>query len=186
MKKNINRIPIIAVGMLCLTYVLGCHKVKIVTATTSDLNIYPYLQNNPALFSEWAKIVDKSGYAGFLTAYGSYTMFAPTNDAVHLYLTEVNKASVDVFTEAEAKAIVTFHLIQDTLGTSSFKDGKLPTITMYGQFLVAGVTNTGGCSSININRQALITQGNIRTGNGYIHALDHVLKPASKSTAQLI
>ncbi len=186
MKKNFNRIIFIAVSVICLGCISSCHKVKIVTATTSDLNIYPYLQSNPSQFSEWAKIVDKSGYAGFLTAYGSYTMFAPTNDAVHLYLTDVNKASVDAFTQAEAKDIVTFHLIQDTLATNMFKDGKLPTVTMYGQYLVSGVTNTGGVSSITINRQALITQGNIRTGNGYIHALDHVLKPATKSSAQLI
>src|SRR6476469_7151212 len=99
MKQKVNRILVIAVSMICLAYAIGCHKVKIVTATTSDLNIYPYLQNNPSQFSEWAKIVDKSGYAGFLTAYGSYTMFAPTNDAVRLYLTDVNKPSVDAFTE---------------------------------------------------------------------------------------
>ena len=46
MKKNVNRILVIAVSMICLGYVIGCHKVKIVSATTSDLNIYPYLQNN--------------------------------------------------------------------------------------------------------------------------------------------
>jgi len=186
MKQNVNRILIIVISVIFLAYGIGCHKVKIVTTTTSDLNIYPYLQANPTEFSEWTKIVEKSGYAGFLTAYGSYTMFAPTNDAVHLYLTEVNKPNVDAFTEAEAKAIVTFHLIQDTLPTNTFKDGKLPTVTMYGQFLISGVTNTNGVSTININRQALIVQGNIRTGNGLIHSLDHVLKPATKSSAQLI
>ena len=121
---------------MCLTCFSSCHKIKIETSTTSDLNIYPYLKNNPANYSEWAKIVEKSGYAGFLTAYGSYTMFAPTNDAVKLYLTDVNKPSVDAFTEAEAKDIVKFHLLQDTLATNTFKDGKLPTVTMYGQYLV--------------------------------------------------
>jgi uncharacterized surface protein with fasciclin (FAS1) repeats len=186
MKKNITRIALVTVSFMCFTCFNSCHKVKIETLTTSDLNIYPYLQSNPDQFSEWAKIIDKSGYAGFLIAYGSYTMFAPTNDAVKLYLAEVNKASVNDFTEAEAKNIVTFHLIQDTLTTNTFKDGKLPAITMYGQYLVAGVTNTNGVSTITINRQALLIQGNIKTGNGYIHALDHVLKPATKSSAQLI
>ena len=186
MKKNINRIAVIAIFMGCFASFNGCQKIKIETLTTSDLNIYPYLRSNPTDFSEWAKIVDKSGYAGFLTAYGSYTMFAPTNAAVTLYLKDVNKTSVDAFTEAEAKDIVKFHLLQDTITTNSFKDGKLPTVTMYGQYLVAGVTNTAGISSITINRQAILTQGNIKTGNGYIHALDHVLKPAVKSSAQLI
>jgi uncharacterized surface protein with fasciclin (FAS1) repeats len=186
MKKNINGITFIALCMILFSCFSSCKKTNIELTTTSDLNIYPYLQSNPSQFSEWAKIVDKSGYAGFLTAYGSYTMFAPTNDAVKLYLTDVSKTSVDAFTEAEAKDIVKFHLLQDTLATNSFKDGKLPAVTMYGQYLVAGVTNTSGVSSVTINRQALITQGNVRTGNGYIHALDHVLKPAVKSSAQLI
>ena len=187
MKKNSNGIVFIALSMMCLAAGFSsCHKTEIVTATTSDLNIYPYLQSNPDKFSDWAKIIDKSGYAGFLTAYGSYTMFAPTNDAVGLYLTDVGKSSVDAFTQAEAKDIIKLHLLQDTLATNTFKDGKLPAVTMYGQYLVSGVTNTGGVSTITINRQALITQGNIRTGNGYIHALDHVLKPAVKSSAQLI
>ena len=112
MKKNINRITFIAVSMLCLVWFGGCRKTKIDTMTTSDLNIYPYLKENSTEFSEWAKIVEKSGYAGFLTAYGSYTMFAPTNAAVGLYLTDVGKASVDAFTVAEAKDIVKLHLMQ--------------------------------------------------------------------------
>lgn len=186
MKKKINGNIIIGVSMLFLASFGSCHKANIDILTTSDLNIYPYLQANPNQFSEWSKIIDKSGYAGFLTAYGSYTLFAPTNDAVKLYLAEVSKSSVNDFSVDEAKNLVKFHLLEDTLSTSNFKDGKLPTVTMYGQFLVSGVTNTSGVSSITINRQAILLQGNIKTGNGYIHALDHVLKPATKSTAQLI
>jgi uncharacterized surface protein with fasciclin (FAS1) repeats len=186
MKKIIKIIAATALSIVSILFLNSCKKVEIESFTTTDLNIYPYLQNNPAQFSEWAKIVEKSGYAGFLTAYGAYTMFAPTNDAVKLYLAEVNKSSVDAFTEAEAKDLVTFHLLQDTIATSTFKDGKLPTVTMYGQYLVTGVTNDAGVSNVSVNRQALITQGNIRAGNGFIHVIDHVLKPATKSTAQLI
>jgi uncharacterized surface protein with fasciclin (FAS1) repeats len=186
MKKIINGAALVVITICCIISLSRCKKIEIQTATTSDLNIYPFLQANGDQFSEWAKIVEKSGYAGYLTAYGTYTMFAPTNDAVKAYLAEVSKTSVDNFTEAEAKSLVTFHLIQDTLPTNTFKDGKLPTITMYGQYLVVGVTNISGVSSFLINRQGIITQGNIYTGNGYIHAIDHVLKPASKSSAQVI
>lgn len=185
MKKLLTGITVMAVSMLFFLNFSSCKKTEIDVLTTSDLNIYPYLQSKSE-FSDWVKIIDKSGYAGFLTAYGSYTMFAPTNDAVKLFLTDINKSSVDAITESEAKDIVRLHLIQDTIPTSSFKDGKLASITMYGQYLVTGVTNTAGVSSINVNRQALLTQGNIRTGNGLIHVLDHVLRPAVKSTAQLI
>ena len=110
MKKLITGITIVALSMLFFLNFSSCKKTEIDVLTTSDLNIYPYLQSKPE-FSEWVKIINKSGYDGFLTAYGSYTMFAPTNDAVKLFLTDINKTSVDAITEAEAKDIVKLHLI---------------------------------------------------------------------------
>jgi uncharacterized surface protein with fasciclin (FAS1) repeats len=186
MKTTFKRLAILGIGVFGFAYFLGCKKVEIVQTTTSDVNIYDYLKQHPDSFSEIVKIVDKSGYSGFLNAYGSYTMFAPTNNGVKLYLGEINKTSVDQLTEDEAKNIVKFHLLEDTLTTASFKDGKLPLVTMYGQYLVTGVANDKGLSSFLINRQALVTQGNLRTGNGFIHAIDHVLKPATKTLSQLM
>jgi uncharacterized surface protein with fasciclin (FAS1) repeats len=185
MKKNIVN-PIIAVVFITmLGFFSRCKKIDIVQTTTSDVNIYDYLKQRPDKFSSLVSVIDKSGYAGFLNAYGSYTIFAPTNEAVTLYLGEINK-TIAQLTENEAKDIVKFHLFEDTLTTSSFKDGKLPLVTMYGQYLVTSIDITGGVSSFNINRQALVKEANIRTGNGFIHSIDHVLKPASKSLAQLI
>lgn len=185
MKKYLSIIGSALVGLLIIFYTGSCKKIKYVESTTSDLNIYGYIKANPTKYSFITAIVDKSGYAGFLNAYGSYTMFVPTDSAVALYLTEVNKTLASL-TEKEAQDIVKFHLLQDTLPTNTFKDGKLPTITMYGQYLVTGVVNDLGISTILVNRQGTITQGNIKTGNGLIHQINRVLKPASKSIAELI
>ncbi len=185
MKKYVSITVTILSGMLIMFYANSCKKIKYVEATTGDLNIYGYIKSNPDKYSSITQIVDKSGYAGFLNAYGSYTMFVPTDSAVKIYLTEINK-TIGALTEKEAQDIVKFHLLEDTLLTSTFKDGKLPTITMYGQYLTTTVINKGGASVIEVNRQGVITAPNIRTGNGYIHQVDRVLKPASKSVAQLI
>jgi len=185
MKKHLSILVSAIVGLLIIFYAGSCKKISYVQSTTSDLNIYGYIKANPDKYSSITAIVDKSGYAGFLNAYGSYTMFVPTDSAVSIYLTEVNK-TLTALTEKEAQDIVKFHLLQDTLATNTFKDGKLPTITMYGQYLVTGVVNDKGVSTILVNRQGTITQGNIRTGNGLIHQIDRVLKPASKSVAELI
>ncbi len=185
MRKYLSILIVIVAGLLFLICNPGCKKIEFVQNTTSDLNIYSYIKANPDKYSSMTTIVDKSGFASFLDAYGSYTMFVPTNDAVALYLTEVNK-SLSGLTETEAQDIVKLHLLQDTLATGSFKDGKLPTITMYGQYLVSEVINNGGVSSILVNRQGTITLGNIRTGNGLIHQINKVLKPATKSVAELI
>ena len=186
MNKTFKRLAVFGIGIIGFAYFIGCKKVEIVKATTTDVNIYDYLKQHPDSFSELVKIIDKSGYAGFLNAYGSYTMFAPTNSGVKLYLGEISKTSVDQLTEDQSKTIVKFHLLQDTLTTASFKDGKLPLVTMYGQYLVTGVNNDKGVSNFSINRQALVSQGNLKTGNGYIHAIDNVLKPATKSLSQLM
>jgi uncharacterized surface protein with fasciclin (FAS1) repeats len=186
MKKYIHTLVLAMAGIAMVCYYSSCKKVDIVKSTTTDVNIYEYFKENPDSFSLWLKIVDKSGYAGFLNAYGSYTMFAPTNSGVQKYLT-ANSKTIDGLTETESKDIVKFHLMEDTLTTASFKDGKLPLVTMYGQYLVTGIGfKPDGGSAFNINRQALVTHGNIRTGNGFIHGIDNVLIPASKTVAQLI
>jgi uncharacterized surface protein with fasciclin (FAS1) repeats len=185
MKKYLSILVTAVVGLLIIFYSSSCKKIKYVESTTTDLNIYGYIKSNPDKYTSITAIVDKSGYAGFLNAYGSYTMFVPTDSAVSIYLTEVNKTLTSL-TEKEAQDIVKFHLLEDTLATSTFKDGKLPTVTMYGQFLVTAVVNKAGISTVQVNRQATITSSNIKTGNGLIHQIDRVLKPASKTVSELI
>lgn len=185
MKKSTLPIAVLLTGVLALG-LHSCKKLEYVTATTTDVNIYDYLVKHSDQFSEFAQIVDKAGYSSFLNAYGAYTLFAPTNEGVKALFKETGKASVAAFTQAELQTIVKLHLIQDTINTGSFTDGKLPKVTMLGQYLLTGVTNVNGTSSYIINRQALVVQPNIRLSNGNIHALDHVLKPATKTVAQTI
>jgi len=172
--------------VLALSAVVSCKKLVYVTATTTDVNIYNYLVQAPDRFSEFAKMVDKAGYSSFLNAYGTYTLFAPTNDGVKAFLTEMNKPNIDAFTQQELQNIVKLHLIQDTINTSSFTDGKLPHVTMLGQYLLTGVTNVNGVSSYTVNRQAIVTQPNVYLSNGNVHVIDHVLKAATKTVAQTV
>ncbi|HVG41640.1 MAG TPA: fasciclin domain-containing protein [Chitinophagaceae bacterium] len=186
MKKHFSKIlAAFAILFLFFTY-SSCKKLDLVTTTTTDVNIFDYLKQHPEEFSEFVKILDKTGYSGFLNAYGSYTLFAPTNSAIQTYLQQNNKTSIDQLDDTELKNLVKFHLIQDTIGTNSFKDGKLPLVTMLGQYLVTGVVNKNGVSSYLINRQATVTQSNIRAGNGIIQVVDNVLIPAKFTLAQLI
>jgi uncharacterized surface protein with fasciclin (FAS1) repeats len=186
MKSKNSFLLVFLAGVFTLSYLFSCKKLDIVTATTTDVNIYDYLVKNGDKYSEFAKMVQKAGYSDFLNAYGSYTVFAPTNDGVKAFLQETGKASVDAFTLDEIQSIVKLHLIQDTINTSSFTDGKLPLVTMLGQYLLTGVSNVSGISSYTVNRQAFIVQPNISLANGIVHGIDHVLKAATKTVAQTI
>ncbi len=165
----------------------SCRKQHLDVLTDTTVNIVGYLKKNPSRFTNIVKMLDRVNISSFLNAYGAYTFFAPTDDAIALYLKKYNKSSVDDLDTATIRAICKFHIIQDTLTTRNFTDGKLPTITMYGQYLITGVgTAKDGSSVPLINRQALVTLPNVLTGNGYVHEIDHVLEPATQTIAQMI
>ncbi len=183
MNKVHHIIRSMVICLLIVTTISGCKKQNITLTTTSDVNIVDYLRRYPDQYSEYVKILDKANVSSYLNAYGTYTTFAPTNDAIKSYLAEIGKTSVDDLDTASLIKICKMHIILDTISTPSFVDGKLYAPTMYGQFLVTNV-NTSGVTVV--NRRAEIKQPNILTGNGYIHAINKVLIPASLTVAQTI
>jgi uncharacterized surface protein with fasciclin (FAS1) repeats len=177
---------LIAVCITITTFLGSCKKQQYPILTSSTLNITQYLEANPTQYSLFDQILEKSGYSGFLGAYGAYTLFAPTDDGVKTYLKTAGKASVADLDANTCKDIIKLHLIQDTISTIQFTDGKLQSITMYGQYLITGVANVSGTSKTVINRQANLLTGNIRLGNGIVHSIDNVLTPATLTIAQMV
>ncbi|GAA3941678.1 fasciclin domain-containing protein [Chitinophaga oryziterrae] len=171
---------------ICLLLLCSCKKVAIVSNTTDEVNITGYLQLHPDKFSSFLKIISITGDEGFLGVYGAYTAFVPDNDAISAYLQLKGKGAVENIDVQELKDLVKFHLLEDTISTSSFSDGKLNRLTMYGQYLITGASNKDGVTRITVNRQANIIESNIRVGNGIIHVIDHVLQPAVYTLAAMI
>ena len=182
-----NKSALWALSLLVLIFSLNissCKKQELEISTTQDVNIVGYLKKNPDSFSLFTQILDRTETSAFLDAYGAYTLFAPTNTGVRKWLTSIAATDVQSADINILKEIVRFHLLIDTIGTASFKDGKLPVPTMHGQFLITGVTNTGGSSSYTVNRQAAVTKSNVSTGNGIIHVINNVLVPSKTTIAQ--
>jgi uncharacterized surface protein with fasciclin (FAS1) repeats len=184
MKRN-AKIMLLSVFsiFLCLW---ACRKDSLVHSTSNAVNMTQYLKDNPEDFSELVKILNLSETASFLNAYGSYTMFAPTNTAIKAYLQEKGKAAVEEISAGDWKNFVRLHLLEDSIPTSRFNDGKLFDLTMYGQYLTTASENVAGVTKIRINKQANVIKPNISVGNGLIHSIDHVLSPATLSVAQTI
>ncbi|MDB5193454.1 MAG: hypothetical protein JWQ96_3017 [Segetibacter sp.] len=162
----------------------SCKKQDFTTSTTTDVNILGYFEKNLDSFSLFKQILDRTETSAFLNAYGAYTCFAPTNSGVTSYLASLGAANVEAADINVLKEMVKFHLLTDTINTSSFKDGKLPVPTMQGQFLITGVATDANGASYTVNRQAAVTRSNIKTGNGIIHVITRVLVPANRTIAQ--
>jgi uncharacterized surface protein with fasciclin (FAS1) repeats len=183
-KKNAVLAFLLLILLFSGVQIAGCKKQALKLSTTEDVNIVGYLDKYPDSFSLFKQILDRTENTAFLNAYGSYTCFAPTNSGVTKWLKAINAASVDAANIDVLKEMVKFQVLNDTVATGSFKDGKLPVPTMQGQFLITGVSFDGGVSSYSVNRQALVLQSNIKVGNGLIHVTNNVLVPASLTIAK--
>jgi uncharacterized surface protein with fasciclin (FAS1) repeats len=185
MKTRISTILLGAIGICMLTvYLSGCKKTDIAVGTTTDVNIVGYLDKHLDSFSLFRQILERTETSAYLNAYGAYTCFAVTNSGVQAYLSKIGAANVDAAPLPTLKDMVKLHLLEDTITTAAFTDGKLPVITMYGQYLTTGVTMKYGVSSYLINKQGFVLQRDIKTGNGMIHVIDNVLTPATLSLAK--
>ena len=185
MKRILSILPVSVFVVILAGIIFGsCKKIEIKQNTTEDVNIVSYLAKHPDSFSLFKQMLDRTETSNFLDAYGLYTVFAPTNSGVRTWLTSIGAPSVDAVDLNTLKEIVKFHILSDTISTPLFTDGKLSVPTMHGQFLVTGAVNTGAVTSYTVNRQASVTQSNVRVGNGYIHVINNVLTPAKLTIAK--
>ncbi|MGE9313863.1 fasciclin domain-containing protein [Niabella sp. CJ426] len=186
MKLQIKIMQLAVIVAITGLLVTGCKKTQYDLKTTSDVNITGYLNTRLDSFSLFKEILDVTGTAAYLDAYGAYTCFVVTNAGVKRWMDSNGVPSIAAADVSTLKNLVRFHLLEDTINTSLFTDGKLKTATMYGQYLITGVNFVNGVASYTVNRQASIVQSNVRVGNGVIHVIDHMLTPAAKTIAQEI
>ena len=186
MKKYIP-IPLLLIAIAVVILMGNCKKVVLRESTTSDPNILEYLQKDSLQrFTKLVAIIGKAGYNSAMNTYGTYTLFAPTDSAINTWLKQQSLSTIDQVPDSAWQNVLKFHLLEEEVVTSEFNDGKLPSVTMLGQYLITGVSNEAGVSSYIVNRQAKVIQPNVTTGNGIVHVIDHVLTPATGTIARLI
>jgi uncharacterized surface protein with fasciclin (FAS1) repeats len=188
--KNIvgmkNYIKFLCVIAVIVSVVVGCKdelKEKLYK-TATGVTMAEYIKMAPDTFSELYKILEKTNSLSFLNAYGSYTLFAPTNEAIHEFVQNQGKTSIDDFTSDEdinlLKEVVRLHLCPDTISSSNFREGGLSDTTMSGVTLTIDF-GVGGINDITISKTAKIIKRDILVINGVIHAINKVLVPVDFS-----
>jgi uncharacterized surface protein with fasciclin (FAS1) repeats len=89
--------------------------------STLEQPIYQQLQAK-GKFGQFLKLVDKAGYKQTLSTAGYWTLFAPHDSAVSLYLTQNSIASVDAIDSASARKIVTYCLVYNAFKQERISD----------------------------------------------------------------
>lgn len=171
------------VGLFVMLF--SCTKENFTETTDTSPNINSFLaeQEDYSLFSEAIK---QAGASSYLDAWGTYTVFAPNNRAMQDFLQSEGKNSISDLSEADVKDLVNLHIIQDTVSTTQFRDGKIERNSVYGMFITTSVQNIDGESHIVLNKESKIILPNIRTGNGLVHGVDKVFTKVTHTVMEAI
>jgi uncharacterized surface protein with fasciclin (FAS1) repeats len=165
-----------------------------------------HFENHPETFSSYLTILGKvhqskrstSTMKELLDARGNYTCFAPTNEAITLYLDslvkigEASSTDVNEIPDSVAEAIVFNSIIEngdeEAFATTSFaNDEPLPLTNMNGRYVTPSYDNDEDNNTVVcVNIYSKIIDGDIEVENGYIHTIDRVLSPSTATIADMV
>jgi transforming growth factor-beta-induced protein len=131
-----------------------------------------------ARFSILVDAAVRAGLDGVLAAPGTYTIFAPTNDAFEALFDAIPDVdSVDDLPVPSLTAILTYHGLTTEEFAADLGDlgGTVDTLSGFTMFVNAG-------DSVMVN-QATVIEADIDASNGVIHAIDSVLLPPTMAQA---
>ena len=162
--------------------------------------------NHPDTFSSYLQILQKvhpskrssSTMRELLSARGHYTCFAPTNEAIDLYLDslyqigQITAPDLSAITDSVAEAIVFNSLIDtgdDGIAYASTEfDSIMPTNNMNDRPITMRFDNNEatGIPEVFVNIHSHIIEKDIEVENGYIHVIDHVISPSNATVSDMV
>lgn len=192
MKKFIHYISSLSLILFTLatTALVSCND------GIADEDLYTYkpemlsdfLRNN-ADFSDFAYIVEKAGKMELLSTYGTYTCFAPTNDAIKSYLSNHGYSSIEQLSAADCDTIASTLLVDKmySLADMSSLQGFIEDPNMLGRPLacepVKMLLGSDSVTTYRINRSALVIyeMANDSVDNGIVHPISTVAESSNQT-----
>ena len=155
--------------------------------TFTGETIEDYLTNRPEKFSDFNYILGRIGYDKILSAYGTYTCFAPTNEAVQEYIDSLYDDPVNVeiphngmtqrglegLTDSLCEDIALFHLLATEVMGVNMGNG-MTIKTMLGRDINTSIDPESG--AVTISRASTITNMDNELENGILHEIDCVIR----------
>ncbi|MDP4268877.1 MAG: fasciclin domain-containing protein, partial [Bacteroidota bacterium] len=152
--------------------------------TFTEKNVGEYLKDNPATYSEFNRLLDTTGVMGVLDAFGTYTCFAPNNQAMLAFYKKKGKTKLSDFPLDTLKQIAYDHIISgDTVLARNFVSGqRLPQLSMSERYFSIRING----DSTFINNTSRVLQKDIIMHNGVVFQIGEVLNPTRFGIAYVI
>lgn len=170
-------------SLLFIFLITGCNPDPQIWNKKSDEMVAgDYIIANKDQFSEFGKLVEMTHLDALLNIRGPFTILLPNDDAMNAYYAEKGVASLNDFTEDQLQALVKNHIVPAEISASDIGYGALREPNALGDYVA---TEFHG-SDIYVNKVAKIIDQNVKTANGYIHVIDHVLDPLTHTVYSLL
>ena len=171
MKKKIALFALIPVlGMFLFTACEEDEKTKM----PADQTVTEYAMSDEN-FSILVEALTKANLADALNSPGTFTVFAPTNDAFKALFTELGVSGINDLSAATLTPILLYHVLGEEKKAASLMTGYYSTLSpaqgSYGSLYV--VSGNG----VTLNKDSKVTTADVDVNNGVIHAIDKVLLP---------
>lgn len=127
--------------------------------------------SNPA-FSILVQAVVKAELAETLSGAGSFTVFAPTNEAFQELFATLGVNGIADLTKEQLTPILLYHVVSGNVLSDELSTGNVSTLN--GDIAV----NVGATVTINGSSQVVLTD--VQGSNGVVHVIDEVLLPPAK------
>ena len=155
--------------------------------TFTGETIEDYLTNRSDRFSSFNYILTRIGYDKILSAYGTYTCFAPTNEAVQEYIDSLYDDPVNTdlvhngmtgrglegLTDSLCEDIALFHLLATKVMGVNMGNG-MTIKTMLGRDINTSIDPETG--AVLISRASAVTSMDNELENGVLHEIDNVIR----------
>lgn len=199
LRRYVNK-SILAVLFVGLMF-MGCvepidyhNRYTFIGETTAD-----YLEEHEETFSSFLYILKRGGVLSLLKAYGTYTCFAPTNEAVSRFLVEqdsiwrssleaerviwtgITSPLLEELSDSMCEVISKTHIIPHTYLTLDMGGDVIPSKNLNNRFLTMTYGTNDKGNGILIINGATIILGDQNVENGVVHVVNGVLSPSSNT-----
>jgi len=160
--------------------------------------IASFLESNEEIYSSFIEILRRGECLSLMKAYGEYTCFAPTNDAIERYLYEqdsiywttlaagdpiwtgITSPELSELSDSMCKVISQTHILADQYLTTDMEGDIIPTMNMNDRYLSLGYdVDENNMAMLLINGTAQIIAKDEEVENGVVHTLASVLNPST-------
>lgn len=203
-----KRFQIVSIVIVCISCMLHTACVEEISTearyTFRGETVASYLQKHEETFSHFINIVQRGGYLSLLKAYGSYTCFAPTNEAIERYIVEqdsiwrasvakgsarwtgITSPNLEDLTDSMCIEISRTHILPKGLLTMEMEGDIVPAMNLNDRYLTLSFdVNDELRSTMFINGSRIIS-GDNQTENGVVHVVNSVLNPSTMTVPELI